>query len=107
MLLRTENPAEYAQLFGGAPVIGGIPIIFNFLAFAIVTLITIILVWGIKESANFNAGMVLVKVLVLLFFIGTALYFVSPLEMATNWRPFQPQGWGGTLAGSALLVAAY
>jgi len=107
MLLRTENPAEYAQLFGSAPVIGGIPIIFNFLAFAIVALITIILVWGIKESANFNAGMVLVKVLVLLFFIGTALYFVSPSQMAANWTPFQPHGWGGTFAGAALVFFAY
>src|ERR671911_2706876 len=34
MLLSHENPAEYAQLFGGAPVIAGVPIIFNFLAFA-------------------------------------------------------------------------
>ena len=65
------------------------------------------LVWGIRESANFNAGMVLVKVLVLLFFIGTALYFVSPSQMAANWRPFQPQGWGGTFAGAALVFFAY
>ena len=107
MLLAQDDPAKYQQLFGTAPVIGGIPIIFNFLAFAIVALITIVLVWGIKESANFNAGMVLVKILVLLFFIGTALYFVSPSEMAANWRPFQPQGWGGTFAGAALVFFAY
>ena len=107
MLLAQEDPAKYAELFGSAPMIGGIPIIFNFLAAAIVALITIILVWGIKESANFNAGMVLVKVLVLLFFIGTALYFVSPAQMAANWVPFQPQGWGGTFAGAALVFFAY
>ncbi|HEU4769383.1 MAG TPA: amino acid permease, partial [Pyrinomonadaceae bacterium] len=107
MILAREHPAEYAALFGSAPVIGGYPIIFNFLAFMVVALITIVLVWGIKESANFNAGMVLVKVLVLLFFIGTAFYFVSPSEMAANWRPFQPQGWGGTFAGAALVFFAY
>lgn len=107
MLLSHENPAEYAQLFGSAPVIAGVPIIFNFLAFLVVALITIVLVWGIKESANFNAGMVLVKVLVLLFFIGTAFYFVSPSQMAANWTPFQPQGWGGTFAGAALVFFAY
>ena len=105
--LAHENPAEYAQLFGSAPVVFGYPIIFNFLAFLIVALITIVLVWGIRESANFNAGMVLVKVLVLLFFIGTALYFVSPSEMAANWRPFQPHGWSGTFAGAALVFFAY
>jgi APA family basic amino acid/polyamine antiporter len=107
MILARENPAEYAQLFGSAPMIGEIPIIFNFLAFMVVALITVVLVWGIKESANFNAGMVLVKVLVLLFFIGTAFYFVSPAQMAANWQPFQPQGWGGTFAGAALVFFAY
>ena len=107
MVLAQENPAEYAQFFGDAPVIAGIPIIFNFLAFLIVALITIVLVWGIKESANFNAGMVAVKILVLLFFVGVALYFLSPSQMAANWRPFQPQGWSGTFAGAALVFFAY
>ena len=107
MILASENPAEYAQLFGSAPVIFGTPIIFNFLAFAIVALITIILVWGIRESANFNAGMVAVKILVLLFFIGVALYFVPASQMAANWKPFQPQGWSGTFAGAALVFFAY
>ena len=106
-ILLKENPEEYAQLFGSAPVILGYPIIFNLLAFGIVALITIVLVWGIRESANFNAGMVLIKVLVLLFFVGVALYFVSPSQMAANWRPFQPQGWSGTFAGAALVFFAY
>jgi len=56
-----------------APHIFGIPIVFNLLAFGIVALITIVLVWGIKESAEFNAVMVGVKIIVLLFFIATAL----------------------------------
>lgn len=107
MLLRAENPVEYAALFGGAPIIGGIPIIFNFLAFAIVAVLTMVLVWGIKESANFNAGMVVVKILVLVFFVCVALYFVPTSTMAANWRPFQPQGWGGTFAGAALVFFAY
>jgi APA family basic amino acid/polyamine antiporter len=109
-LLAAEDPATYAELFGGAPHIFGVPLIFNFLALAIVALITVVLVWGIRESANFNAGMVLVKVLVLLFFVGAALYFMSPSsvsKMAANWRPFQPEGWGGTFAGAALVFFAY
>lgn len=107
MILASESPAEYAQLFGTAPVIFGVPVIFNFLAFAIVALLTVVLVWGIRESANFNAGMVAIKILVLLFFIGVALYFVPPSQMAANWRPFQPQGWSGTFAGAALVFFAY
>jgi basic amino acid/polyamine antiporter, APA family len=90
-----------------APHIFGIPIVFNVLAFGIVALITIVLVWGIKESSNFNAIMVLIKILVLLFFIGLALYYVSPATMVENWKPFQPQGWFGTLTGAAVVFFAY
>ena len=70
-------------------------------------LITIVLVWGIKESSNFNAVMVLIKILVLLFFIGLALYYVSPATMTENWKPFQPQGWMGTFTGAAVVFFAY
>jgi basic amino acid/polyamine antiporter, APA family len=107
MQLATDDPAMFAKLFGDAPIIGGYHIIFNFLAFAVVAVLTMVLVWGIKESANFNAGMVIIKILVLIFFVGVALYFVPPSTMAANWRPFQPQGWGGTFAGAALVFFAY
>src|SRR5918912_1128943 len=49
-------------LLDSAPHIFGYPIVFNLLAFAIVAAITIVLVWGIKESAGFNAGMVVIKI---------------------------------------------
>ena len=95
------------ETLAAAPHIFGVPIVFNILAFGIVALITIVLVWGIKESSNFNAVMVMIKILVLLFFIGLALYYVSPAKMQENWHPFQPQGWFGTLTGAAVVFFAY
>src|SRR5829696_864831 len=95
------------ETLAAAPHIFGVPIVFNILAFGIVALITIVLVWGIKESSNFNAVMVLIKIIVLLFFIGLALYYVSPATMTQNWKPFQPQGWTGTLYGAAVVFFAY
>jgi len=89
------------------PVVAGIPIAFNLLAFGIVATLTILLVWGIRESAAFNAGMVLIKIIVLMFFVIMALYYVSPATMAENWRPFQPNGWTGTLTGAAIIFFAY
>ena len=95
------------ETLAAAPQIFGVPIVFNILAFGIVALITIVLVWGIRESSAFNAVMVLIKILVLLFFIGLALYYVSPAQMTENWKPFQPQGWMGTLTGAAVVFFAY
>jgi basic amino acid/polyamine antiporter, APA family len=102
-----RTAAKIPGLIDGAPHLFGIPIVVNLLAFLIVMIITLVLVWGIKESASFNAGMVVVKIIVLLFFIGLALYFVSPSTMVHNWHPFQPKGWSGTLAGAAVVFFAY
>ena len=102
-----RTAAKIPGLYESAPQLFGVPIVFNVLAAGIVGLITVVLVLGIRESARFNAGMVLVKILVLLFFIGVALYYVSPAQMQVNWRPFQPNGWTGTFAGAAVVFFAY
>jgi len=90
-----------------APHILGIPIVCNLFAFLVVMAITIVLVLGIRESATVNAGMVLVKIIVLVFFVGAALYFVSPAQMVENWKPFQPNGWVGTLTGASIVFFAF
>jgi APA family basic amino acid/polyamine antiporter len=76
---------------------------------------TIVLVIGIKESANFNSFIVLVKVGVLLVFIGLgAMYlFNHPQLTAANWHPFIPPskggefGWMGISHGAAIIFFAY
>jgi APA family basic amino acid/polyamine antiporter len=105
--LKVSDPDTYDKLFSNVPHLFGYPIIFNALAVGIVALITVVLVWGIKESAEFNAVMVGIKILVLVFFVGVAFYYVSPSQMVVNWVPFQPHGWGGTFVGAALVFFAY
>lgn len=70
-------------------------------AVVIAAIITVILVKGIKESASFNAGMVIVKVVIVLFVIIVGAFYINP----ANWHPFAPYGltgisfFGKTLAG--------
>jgi APA family basic amino acid/polyamine antiporter len=90
-------------LIENAPHVLGVPIVFNLLAFLIVAAITIILLIGIRESAWFNAVMVMLKLAVLTFFIILGLRTMS-LE---NWQPFMPNGWGGVASGAAVIFFAY
>ncbi len=77
--------------------------IMNLPALAIILLITALLVVGIRESATFNAIVVVLKVGVVLFVIAAGSGHVEP----ANWQPFAPFGWSGIMAGSALVFFAY
>ncbi|QBR83061.1 amino acid permease [Legionella israelensis] len=77
--------------------------IFNVLAFLIISLLTVLLVIGVKSSARFNNAMVLVKLLVILLFIIVAATEVK----LDNWTPFNPFGWSGVVEGGALIFFAY
>src|SRR5258706_8335782 len=79
------------QVVASAPHIFGIPIIFNILAVGIVALITLVLVWGVRESAGFNFWMVLIKLVVLGFFAFVSFKYVN----TDNWHPFAPNGFRG------------
>src|SRR4029077_8461387 len=63
----------------------------NLPAILIVTLVTIVLVKGIQESASFNAAMVFLKVTVVVFVILVGTFYVDQ----DNWKPFAPYGWTG------------
>ena len=85
--------------------------VINVPAMVIIALITTLLVIGIKESAGFNNIMVMVKVFVIILFIGIGFFFVNK----ANWHPFIPAntgtwghfGWSGILRGSAVIFFAY
>ena len=68
-------------------------------AIVVTFVLTILLVIGIRESARFNALMVLIKVSVVLIVIAVGAFYVNP----ANWKPFAPYGYGGlTLFGKSV-----
>ncbi|OFW00799.1 MAG: amino acid permease [Acidobacteria bacterium RIFCSPLOWO2_02_FULL_68_18] len=75
----------------------------NLPAVIIVLLIMILLVVGIRESARFNAVMVAIKVVAVLFFLATGVWYVRP----ENWTPFMPYAWSGVMTGAAVVFFAY
>jgi APA family basic amino acid/polyamine antiporter len=100
---RIVDAAGVATVYRDAPRIFGVPIILNIVAVGIVGAITAILIWGIRESARFNAVMVGIKIVVLTFFIAAGSFWVRP----ENWTPFAPNGWAGISAGAAIVFFAY
>jgi len=90
---------------------------FNLVAFLAIAVVTFILVVGIKESANFNSAIVIVKVAIVLVFIAIAGEFVlhHPSLAAANWHPFIPPntgkfghfGFSGVARGAAVIFFAY
>src|ERR1700677_5350167 len=76
---------------------------FNWPAFIIVMLLTVILVRGIRESAETNNVMVLVKIAAIMVFVIFASRYVHP----ANWHPFAPNGWPGILTGGSIIFFTY
>lgn len=76
----------------------------NFPAVFIIAVLTTLLVIGIKESANFNNIIVIIKVTVILLFIGFGVFYIS----TANWKPFIPENTGeyGHYGISGILRAA-
>jgi APA family basic amino acid/polyamine antiporter len=90
-----------------APHLFGMEIGLNLPAFVIALVITAILVVGIKESARFNATIVVIKVAVVLFVIGLGVHYVSASNWGSDWGSFAPYGLSGIGAGAAYIFFAY
>ena len=85
------------------PVIAGHPIAVNLPAFLIVAAVTVLLIYGIRESARTNTTIVLLKLAVVVFVISFGAFMVNP----TNWHPFVPNGFGGVMSGAAIVFFAF
>jgi APA family basic amino acid/polyamine antiporter len=83
----------------------------NLPAMFVIGIMTWLLVVGIRESANFNNVIVLIKVAVILLFVGFGWQYVHP----ENWTPFIPEntgnfgefGWSGIVRAAGIIFFAY
>ena len=85
--------------------------IINFPAVFIVTLVSTLLICGIKQSAFANNVIVVIKVSVILLFIGFGLSYID----VSNYTPYIPEntgnfgefGWSGIMRAAAVIFFAY
>ena len=84
--------------------------VLNVPAVAIIAATSALLVSGIRESARFNNAMVVMKLAVILAFIGFGAFYVR----TEHWVPFVPAaegagryGWSGIVRGAGVIFFAY
>jgi APA family basic amino acid/polyamine antiporter len=84
--------------------------IVNLPAVLIIGLVTALCYTGIKQSTNFNTIVVMIKVVVIVLFIG----FGATLVDTSNWHPFIPPnegpgrfGWDGIFRAASIIFFAY
>ncbi len=97
------------EAYTKAPSQGGI---INLPAFGIIWVLSLLLISGVKQSAQFNNIMVAIKLSTIAIFIAIAAFNIN----AEHWHPFMPYGWfdtlptgktTGVLAGASLVFFAY
>jgi APA family basic amino acid/polyamine antiporter len=86
-----------------APHLFGLPIVFNLPAFGIVAIVTWIVLIGIRETAGFNTSLVIIKLLIIAFFLVLGVMYVRP----ENYTPFAPNGLRGISSAAAIIFFAY
>jgi basic amino acid/polyamine antiporter, APA family len=83
----------------------------NLPAVFIVTIVTVILMLGIRQSSTVNAIIVAIKVGIVVLVIGFGAFYIT----ADYWTPFIPEntgtlgefGWSGVLRASGIIFFAY
>jgi len=98
-----DNEGGYKAYLETPLQFGGVHVTFNLIAILIVALVTTVLVIGIRESAGFNAVMVMVKVAAVIFVIVAGIGYVD----TANWSPFLPFGMTGVFSAAGVIFFAY
>src|SRR5258706_10055957 len=93
-------PSIAFPLFPAPGTPGGV---FNLPALLITLAVTWILVRGVKESADTNTVMVMIKMAAILIFCLGAYKAINP----GNWKPFSPHGFSGVLTGASIVFFTY
>jgi APA family basic amino acid/polyamine antiporter len=103
----TASPEIMVTLADGTTASG----LFNLPAALIVLLVSALLMIGIRESANTNTALVILKVTVLLVFVAAGAAYVQREHLTPfippNTGEFGAFGWSGVLRGAAIMFFAY
>jgi APA family basic amino acid/polyamine antiporter len=93
------------------PAIAGPPGAFNLPAMLIVLIVAALLLIGIRESANVNTVLVVVKIAVLVVFVIAGAAYVNRANLTPlippNTGTFGNFGWSGILRGAGVMFFAY
>lgn len=98
--LLNEIGIHLPSKFTSIPSAGGI---LNLPAVLVVLLVTFLLSRGTKESKRINNLMVIIKLIIIVLFVGVGVFYVKP----QNWHPFMPFGIKGVFAGAASVFFAF
>ena len=85
------------------PYLGEYP---DILSFVFTIIVTIVLAFGVRESARFTVIFNIFNILVILFIIITGLFYIEP-ENWTRGKGFFPYGASGVLSGAATCFYAF
>ena len=100
-LLGVHLPPQLA--YPPFPAQGGPAGWFNIPALLITMLVTLVLVRGVRESAETNTAMVLIKMAAIVIFCVGAAGAIK----TQNWHPFAPHGFSGVLTGASIVFFTY